>query len=159
MTQLKRLAGLIITGCALSAQNVTVMPGEWSAHGIEITPYSSPGFASKAAALAPTSVDVTPLYPFSFFLTNNTGHAIVAHSPLWTVMNANGIVTRQGRLAGSLRSPGISHFSIPNGTDKLVAVVTEDSPAASANPNALSFIQDAIGHARNAFPRNGNVIS
>jgi hypothetical protein len=157
MTQLQHLVGLIITCCVLSAQSVTVTPGEWNAHGIEITPYSSRRFAAKVRAATPTSVDVTPLHPFSFFLTNNTGHAIVAYSALWTMKNANGIVTQHNRLAGSLRSSIIGNFSIPIGADRLVAVVTQDSVASPANSKALSYIQNAILQARNIFPSHGSV--
>src|SRR5579862_2189978 len=113
------LAGLIVTCCVLSAQDVTVTPGEWDAHGIEITPYSSPGFEAKALAIPPTPVDFTPLYPFSFFLMNKTGHTIVAYLTLWTIQHASGIVTRQSSFAGSLRSQ-IGKLAIPNGTDRLV---------------------------------------
>ena len=151
---LRIMAGLIVTCCVLSAQNVTVTPGDWSAHGIEITPYSSPDFSVKASAVAPTSVDFTPLYPYSFVLTNHTGHPIVAYSALWTVEHANGIVTRQSGIDGSLRSADRG-LAIPNSTDWLVTPVP--AFAAKANPNILSHVQDAIFQHRNTFPANGSV--
>jgi hypothetical protein len=119
------MAGLLITCCVLLAQNVTVAPGDWSAHGIEFTPYSSPSFLVKASAAAPASVDFTPLYPFSFFLTNHTGHAIVAYSSLWAVKDAGGIVTPHYGLVGSLRMSTIGR--IPNGADRLVTLGSEPS--------------------------------
>ncbi len=116
-------AGLIVTCCVLSAQNVSVTAGDWKAHGIEITPYSSPGFSVKASASAPASVDFTPLYPFSFVLTNHTGRPIVAYSTLWAVKDAGGIVTPHYGLAGSLRLS--MEVRIPDGADRLVTLVSE----------------------------------
>jgi hypothetical protein len=148
------ITGFIILCYVLSAQNVTVTPSDWSAHGIEITPYSSPSFAGKASAVAPAPIDFTPLHPFSFFMTNHTGHTIVAYSALWIVEHPTGTVTRQGGFAGSLRSRG-SGLAIPNGTDWLVTSVP--ASAGSPNLNVLSHIQDDILQHRNAFPVSGRV--
>src|SRR5579862_2281569 len=131
------LAGLIVTCCVLSAQNVTFAPGEWSGHGIEITPYSSPSFAAKASA-ATAPVDFTPLYPYSFFLTNHTGHTIAAYSTLWAVKNTDGRVARHYGLVGSLRFTRIG--SIPNGADRLVTLVSAPSGMAAT-------ISQEIAHA------------
>jgi len=150
------LASLIISCLVLSAQNVTVSPGDWDAHGIEITPYSSPSFAGKAAAAKVAAVDTTSLHPLSFFLTNNTGHTIIAYSTVWTVKNANGILTRQSRLAGSLLSKSRG-LSIPNGAERLISPVTQASAPSAANPKISANLQAAIDRAKGSFPSNSSV--
>ncbi len=151
MTRL--FAGLIVSSGALFAQNVTVVPGDWEAKGIEITPYSSPSFAGKAAAKVVVAVDTTSLHPVSFFLTNHTGHTIVAYSTVWTVKNANGIVSTQSRVAGSLRSRSRG-LSIPNGTERLITPVTQASGASAANPKFAARLQSVIDRTRSSFPSN-----
>ena len=149
------MAGLIVTCCALSAQTVTVTRGDWSAHGIEITPYSSPGFAVKASAAAPASVDFTPLYPFSFVLTNHTGHPIVAYSTLWAVKDAGGIVTPHYGLVGSLRLSTIGR--IPNGADRLVTLVTEPSGMAAIMSQEIAHAEGDVLRAEYMFSNASSV--
>jgi hypothetical protein len=154
VTQLERLIGLtVVTYAALAAQNVTVAPGKWRESGIEITSYSSPIFATKLAAAAGDGIkfDVTPLLPFSFFLTNNTGHKIIAYSVLWTVTYPSGFVARHQRLVGSLLSPN-GKLAMPTGTERLVTVVNETVSPTAENP------QTSLSNAVKIFPTNGDVI-
>ena len=148
-------AGLIVTCCVLSAQNVTVTPGDWSAHGIEITPYSSLGFSVKASAVAPASVDFTPLYPFSFVLTNHTGHPIVAYSTLWAVKDAGGIVTPHYGLVGSLRMSTIGR--IPDGADRLVTPVSEPSGIAPIISREIAHAEGEVLRAVDMFSKSSSV--
>jgi hypothetical protein len=149
------MAGLIVTCCVLSAQDVTVTPGDWSAHGIEITSYSSPGFSVKASAAAPASVDFTPLYPFSFVLTNHTGHTIVAYSTLWAVKDAGGIVTPHYGLVGSLRMSMTGR--IPNGADRLVTPVNEPSGMAARISREIAHAEGDALRAEYMFSNAGSV--
>jgi hypothetical protein len=148
-------AGLIVTCGVLSAQNVTFAPGEWSAHGIEITPYSSPGFSVKASAAAPAYVDFKPLYPYSFLLTNHTGHTIVACSSLWAAKDAGGIVTPHYGLVGSLRMSTIGR--IPNGADRLVTPVNEPSGMATTLSQEIAHAEGDVLRAEDMFSNISSV--
>ncbi len=150
------MAGLIVACCVLSAQSVTVTPGDWSAHVIEITPYSSPDFLVKASAAALASVDFTPLYPFSFILTNHTGRPIVAYSTLWAVKkNAGGIVTPHYGLVGSLRMSTIGR--IPNGADRLVTLVSEPSGIAATMSQEVAHSEGDVLRAEYLFSNASSV--
>jgi len=149
------MAGLIVTCCVLTAQNVTVTLGDWNAHGIEITPYFSPGFAGKASAAAPASVDFTPLYPFSFVLTNHTGHPIVAYSTRWAVKDASGVVTPHYALVGSLRMSTIGR--IPNSADRLVTPVNEPSGMAARISLEIAHAEGDVLRAVDMFSNNSSV--
>jgi hypothetical protein len=148
-------AGLIVACWVLSGQNVTVALGDWSAHGIEITPYSSPGFSVKASAVAPASVDFTPLYPFSFVLTNHTGRPIVAYSTLWAVKDAGGIVTPHYGLVGSLRLSMTGR--IPDGADRLVTLVSEPSGMAATISREIAHAEGDVLRAEYMFSNASSV--
>lgn len=86
----------LLFGTAVFAQNVTVATGEWAGSGISLTPGGTPGFvslANSAWAMSSAGVDATPLYPYSFILTNNSGHAIVAFSARWSATDSAGHAT------------------------------------------------------------------
>ena len=151
----RTMAGLIVACCVLSGQNVTVALGDWSAHGIEITPYSSPGFSAKASAAAPASVDFTPLYPYSFVLTNHTGHPIVAYSTLWAVKDAGGMVTLHYGLVGSLRLSMTGR--IPDGADRLVTLVSEPSGMAATISREIAHAEGDVLRAEYMFSNASSV--
>jgi hypothetical protein len=156
------LTFLVATFSILAAQSVTVNPGKWVENGIELTPYPSSAFQAKLAEAgpAPSGIDVSALYPVSFFLTNNTGHKIVAYSVVWTVKSSNGHVFQHQRLAGSLRSPNGS-LSIPSGASRLVTIVSAtSSPVANTlatDSPTTQRVQSSVLSASGMFPSTSEV--
>jgi hypothetical protein len=122
---------------------VSLAPWQWSKSGIILTPYQARDFQSKIATTPIQGVNLAPLYPFSFFLTNNTGHRIISYAALWTVTLPSGPVLRHHRVAGSLETPD-GAFSIPDGADRLVTIVNGAGVMAEKIPTATSGIAARI---------------
>jgi hypothetical protein len=155
------VAGITIACSVLGAQNVTLDPGKWSESGIDLTPYSSPTFSAKLAAATPASrLDLTPLYPFSFFLTNNTGHNIIAYSVQWIVTNPNGSVFRHTRMVGGLQSPH-NNLTVPKGANRLVTIVNGAVAPIINDPRTtsqvISGISNEVPKALSIFPKGSTV--
>jgi|GEM_PF-4390051 len=91
---MRRCVFLFAISCAtLSAQTITVVAGDWKASGINIVPGAggNPNFIALASSVwQHKSLDATPLYPYSFILTNTTGRAIVAFSTRWLATDSDG---------------------------------------------------------------------
>jgi hypothetical protein len=150
MTSVKFVIGFTCLCATLLGQSVSVDEGDWSQKGIVLTPYSSPNFATKLGATA-SAVDTTSLYPFSFFITNNTGHRIVAYAALWTSTDPSGKTTTHHSTIGSLEAlDGPS--AIPIGADRLV--LTEHVPRSA---DVLTMFQNDMDRRRATLAKQASV--
>lgn len=101
----------------LSAQSTSITPGTWDKSGIILIPHdgSSPLFGQLAAALNPTA-DLSPLFPYSFVLRNNSPRTILVYAARWVTTDARGRqathdLVEGSNLEGATRASEIAPFS------------------------------------------------
>jgi hypothetical protein len=150
MTLVKYAIAFTCFSAAILGQKVSVDEGDWIQKGVMLTPYSSASFATKLGATS-SVVDTTSLQPFSFFITNNTGHKIVAYATLWTSTDPSGKTTTHHSTIGSLDAPD-GPSAIPIGADRLV--LTEHVPKSS---NLQTTFQNDMERRRGMLAKQASV--
>ena len=134
----RRCVFLFAISCAVvSAQNIAVITGDWNKSGINIIPGvdAGPNFVALASTIwQHSSFDPTPLYHYSFIITNLSGRAIVAFSARWAVTGLDGQTTMRDSQSAFGSFDG--NHGIVTGKSHLVTPITglnglNDPPARS----------------------------